>query len=132
MAQIRIGQMAREAGVGVDTIRYYERRGLLTPASRRSSGYRQFDPAAVKRVRFIKSAQELGFTLGEIRELLDLRVHTGATCADVRAKARTKILEVQVKIRLLEKMRESLERISAECSGAGPASECPILDFLDR
>ena len=85
---LKIGELARAADVGVETIRYYERRGLLTRPPRRASGYRQYPPQAVNRVRFIRRAQALGFTLREIEELLALRVDDERSCADVRALAR--------------------------------------------
>jgi len=131
-APLRIGTVAKEAGVKVDTVRYYERRGLLSPVARRSSGYREFDSTAVRRIRFIRSAQDLGFTLEEIRELLGMRRDENATCEDVRVRAQAKVAAIDEKIRLLTRMRESLERISAECSGEGPAEDCPILEYLDR
>lgn len=127
-----IGQLARAAEVGVETIRFYERKGLLVQPPRRRSGYRQYPPQAVQRVRFIRRAKELGFTLTEIRELLQLRVDPATTCADVRGMARAKIADIEGRMTELEKMKRVLDRLARVCRGAGPTSECPILDLLDE
>lgn len=128
---LKIGEAARRGGVNLQTIRYYEREGLLPQAPRLASGYRTFGDETVRRVRFIKRAQELGFTLTEIRELLSLRVDAKRDRAEVRALAREKIREMEEKIRTLEAMREALQHLVKKCSGHGPASECPILEALD-
>lgn len=133
MNPMTIGQLAREAGVGVETIRFYERRGLLTaPARSPGSGYRQYPAGAVGRVRFIRHAKNLGFTLKEVQGLLDLRVDPDSTCADVRDRARAKIDDIETRIAHLERMKAALERLSRRCRGRGPTSECPILEELDR
>ena len=100
-----IGELAREAGVGVQTVRYYERRRLLPTASRRASGYREFTRGALERLRFIRRAQELGFTLAEIAELLALRLDPHTTAADVKARAEQKIEEIDRRIHDLERIR---------------------------
>jgi MerR family copper efflux transcriptional regulator len=127
------GQLARRAGVNGQTIRYYRRRGLLPEPPRSPSGYRYFPEDAVRRIRFIKRGQQLGFSLEEIKELLALRVQPGATCAQVRRRAEAKIQDVNQRIRALEVIRTALERLAASCAGRGPVSECPILEnlFLD-
>jgi MerR family transcriptional regulator, copper efflux regulator len=128
---MNIGLAAKRAGVNLRTLHYYERRGLLD--SRRStSNYRIYDDDSVARVRFIKRAQELGFTLEEIRELLELRLDSDATCCDVRERAEDKLVHIKEKIRSLHSMQLSLERLIAACSGEGAVTECPILESLDR
>ena len=131
MESLKIGQVARLAEVGVETIRFYERRGLIEEPPRRASGYRQYPPQAVARMRFIRRAKELGFSLQEIKELLELRVDADATCADVKGRANAKILDIQHKIETLESMRAALDELVAACTGSGPLSECPILEAMD-
>jgi len=126
-----IGQLAKACGVGVETIRFYERQGLLTDPRKRGVGYRDYPDEAVRRVRFVKQAQALGFTLKEIADLLDLRVSPETTCADVRAKARARVLDVQDKIATLRTFEAALQRLVSQCSGTGPVSDCPILDAID-
>lgn len=131
MEGLTIGRLAREGQVNVETIRYYERRGLLPRPPRRPSGYRIFPASAVQMLRFVKSAQEIGFSLKEIKELLSLRIQPGRTCADVRNRAEQKIAEIDRKILALEAMRKALVRLKAACSGRGPVSDCPILESLE-
>ena len=132
MEPLTIGRLAKQAGVGVETIRFYEREGLITQPGRRPSGYRHYPPDAVRRVRFIRHAKELGFTLKEIQELLELRVDPHFTCADVRRRTRTKIADIEERIASLEWMKAALERLARKCRGRGPTTDCPILDELDR
>ncbi len=127
-----IGQVAADAGVNIQTVRYYERRGLLPRAPRTASGYRQYDPDAVARLRFIKRAQDLGFSLEEIAELLELRVEHGAACAAVEAKANEKIAMVEKKIGELERMKTVLVELSRACDLREPTSDCPILETLSE
>lgn len=131
MDHLTIGQVAKNAGVNVETIRFYERQGLIGKPPRRLSGYRQYEPDIVRRIRFIQRAKELGFSLREITELLSLRVARGSTCADVRARALSKMKDIDAKITVLQGMRGALVRLSEACVGRGPVSECPILDALD-
>ncbi|MBI4237542.1 MAG: heavy metal-responsive transcriptional regulator [Deltaproteobacteria bacterium] len=126
-----IGKVARLTAVGIETIRFYEREGLIPEPPRRESGYRQYPPATIDRVRFIKRAKDLGFTLAEIKELLDLSVGPQATCADVKRKANEKIKEVDAKIADLKRIRQALNRLTDQCRGKGPVSECPILENLE-
>ena len=130
MRPLTIGVVARRAGVGVETVRFYERQGLLDEPARKESGYRQYAEGVVARLRFIRRAKELGFSLKEIKELLALRVDPTTTCAEVRARAEAKIADVEVKIRALQKIRKALQKLTAGCSGRGPISECPILEAL--
>lgn len=131
MEGISTAEAAKRGGVGVETIRYYERHGLMPKASRTHSGYRVFGEDAVMRLRFIKHAQGLGFSLKEIKDLLSLRVKPGSSCADVRRRAEAEIAEVDEKIRHLQAMREALSRLARSCSGQGPVSACTILQALN-
>ena len=130
MKPLTIGQVARQAGVGVETVRFYERQGLLDEPARKESGYRQYARGVVARLRFIRRAKELGFSLKEIKELLALRVDPTTTCAEVRARAEAKVAAVEAKIQALRKIKRALRRLTAGCSGRGPVSECPILEAL--
>jgi MerR family mercuric resistance operon transcriptional regulator len=132
MKPLTIGQVAKRAGVGVETVRFYERQGLLEEPARRESGYRQYSQDVVSRLRFIKRAKELGFSLKEIKELLVLRVDPATTCREVKEQAKAKIADIESKIASLLRMKEALVRLAASCRGQGPTSECPILDALDR
>jgi len=126
------GQVAAAAAVNIQTIRYYERRGLFTPPRRAPSGYRQYAEDAVTRLRFIKHAQELGFSLKEIQGLLALRVRHGAACDPVERKTRQKIELVERKIRDLERIRRTLRQLAAACASRRPTDECPILEALEE
>ena len=125
------GELAQQSGVNLQTIRFYEREGLLPAPPRLSSGYRAFPAASVSRVRFIKRAQELGFTLTEIHDLLSLRVDKTRDRAQVRRMARSRLAEIEGKIASLETMRAALTHLAATCTGHGPADECPILQAID-
>ena len=125
-----ISEAAEQAGVNVQTLRYYERRGLLPRTPRRTSGYREFPADAVRVVRFIKRAQELGFTLDEVEELLKLRSASARSRARVRAVAERRALEIDRKIAELKRMRDALRTLVQSChEGATP--ECPIIEALD-
>ncbi len=128
---LKIGEVAERGGVNLQTIRYYERENLLPEPPRLASGYRVYPDQTVRRVRFIKRAQEIGFTLAEIRELLAIRIDSGRDSAEVRALANAKINDIEEKIKTLHRMKEALGRITERCSGCGPASECPILESID-
>jgi MerR family transcriptional regulator, copper efflux regulator len=131
MKPLTIGQVAHRSGVGIETVRFYEREGLLAKPERTVSGYRQFDEEVIARLEFIQRAKELGFTLNEIRELLSLRVDPETSCADVKARAEIKIGDIEDKIRTLQRMKKALVRLTQECCEKGGGSECPILDALD-
>lgn len=127
-----IGQVAKKAGVNIETIRYYERRGLIPEPKRRESGYRQYTDEAVRRIRFIKRVQKLGFSLKEIAELLSLRVSPSTTCAEIKSKVESKIAEIDAKIRALRQMKKALKDLSDRCvGGSAPSSDCPILESLE-
>ena len=131
MQNLTIGQVAREAGIGVETIRFYEREGLLEQPARRPSGYRQFDATAVSRLRFIKQAQRLGFTLREVKELLALKLDPHATRADVRRHAEAKILDIDQRIHELQRMKRALAPLIRACDGKGTLEGCPILAAIE-
>ncbi len=125
------GELAKRGRVNIETIRYYERRGLLPNPPRSASGYRLFSAEDARKVRFIKRAQELGFSLDEIGELLALRVSSKSTQGEVRKLAEAKIADIEEKIKSLRSMKNALERLTAACGGGGRAvSDCPILESL--
>jgi MerR family mercuric resistance operon transcriptional regulator len=128
---LKIGQLARRAAVSLQTIRYYEREGLLPEPPRLSSGYRLYPDSMVRRVRFIKRAQEIGFSLAEIRELLSLQADGRRERTAVRSLTQAKINDIDGKIRTLKAMRTALSRLTDRCSGCGPVSDCPILESID-
>ncbi len=132
MKSLTIGHLAREAGVNLETVRYYERRGLLPKPPRSASGYRLFPSDAARRLRFIRRAQELGFSLKEIRELLSLRVSRNTTSRDIRARAEAKIADIEAKISSLESMKKTLQKLTGVCNGCAPLAKCPILESLDK
>ncbi len=131
MKSLTIGRLAREGGVNLETVRYYERQGLLPRPPRSASGYRLFPEEAARRLRFIRRSQELGFSLGEIRELLSLRVSRRTTSADIRARAEAKIADIEAKVKSLESMKKTLRKLTKDCDGCVPVSKCPILESLD-
>jgi MerR family copper efflux transcriptional regulator len=126
------GAVAKRAGVNIDTIRYYERRTLLPKPPRTYAGYRTFTEATVQRLRFIKHAQALGFTLNEVKQLLALRVAAGTTCKDVRKRAEAKVAEIEQKIVSLKAMKQALQELVSACKMNGPASECSFLGKLNK
>jgi MerR family mercuric resistance operon transcriptional regulator len=131
MDSMTIGKAAGRAGVGVETIRYYERRGLIEqPPKPSGAGFREYPKATVERVRFIRQAQEIGFSLREIEELLSLRADPSADCADVREQAMAKLAEVDHKIERLEEVRDALEALIAACPGSGALRACSIMEAL--
>lgn len=129
---LTIGELATRAGVNIQTVRYYERRGLIPKPARTRSGYRQYRPEAADRLRFIRRAQDLGFALEEIAELLALRVRHASACATVERRAREKIAIVDRKIGELRRMKGTLERLAAACQAREPTSDCPILEALEE
>lgn len=131
MEQLTIGLLARKCRVNLETIRYYERQGLLPKPPRLPSGYRTFPPDVIRRLHFIKRSQGLGFSLKEIKELLALQINPRTSCADVRSRAEAKIADIAEKMRTLEAMKQALEHLATACSGRGSVSDCPILESLD-
>jgi Hg(II)-responsive transcriptional regulator len=124
------GQLAKKCDVGVETLRFYEREGLLTKPSRTASGYRQYPAEAAERVQFIRRAQLLGFQLKDIKELLALRDDPDAGSGDVREKAVAKLADIDQRIKDLAAMKAELARLVAACDGSGPAADCPIITAI--
>lgn len=131
MSEMTSGQLAKAAHVNTETLRYYERRGLIPEPPRRESGYRTYPEESVERLNFIKGAQGLGFTLEEIKDLLELRVDESASSGEVRRRAQTKVAQIDEKIRKLQQMRDALDHLIEQCRGEGPTSECPILEAME-
>ena len=131
-SQFTIGQLAKTTGVNIQTVRYYERLRLLEPCDRKPSGYRLYDGESLKRLRFIKNAQTLGFTLHEIAELLNLRVTSTARCGDVQRKAQAKLLQVVAKVRDLRTLARALKGLIRTCRAGQPTEQCPILTSLEK
>ena len=128
---LTIGKVARLTGVGIETIRFYEREGLIADPPRKESGYRQYGEATVSRLRFIHRARELGFSLKEIKELLFLRLDPGATCDSILDRAEEKIREIEERIQTLQRMKKALEALAKACPGQGPLTRCPIIGVTD-
>ncbi len=126
-----IGELADAADVGIETVRFYERKGLLPEPPRSGAGYRLYDGEAVRRLRFIRKAKELGFTLSETKELLELCVTESSACDDVAARARHKIEVVEGRIRDLNRVRRVLDELVHACAAREGTTECPILEILD-
>ncbi len=128
---LTIGQVARGARVPLDTVRYYERRGLLPLPPRTAAGYRQYPPDTVRRVAFIKRAQAVGFTLEEIDGLLALRIAPGHRCTSVERRARSTMARLDGQLAELQKMRAALARLIDACRAQHPTDECPLLDAIE-
>ena len=127
---MKIGELSRRTGIGIDTVRYYERQGLLRPASRMASGYRLFDAEDVSRLQFIRRAKVLGFTLEEIRDLLALSDQRDDDMASLKALASAKLADVERRLAELERMRDGLRTLVDACPGHGAMARCPILNAL--
>jgi len=130
---MRIGELSKQTGFQVETLRFYEKQGLLSPVSRTESGYREYNKASLRELQFIKQAKLVGFSLNEISELLTLRVERDQhSCGDVKSIAERKIIQIDSKIRELDMMRKALHRITdACCGGLEPATSCTILNALE-
>ncbi|HSE42999.1 MAG TPA: MerR family transcriptional regulator [Acidobacteriota bacterium] len=132
---LTVGKLAKKAGVNLQTVRYYEKRKLIPPAKRTPSGYRLYSPDVVRRILFIKRAQELGFSLREIHELLNLRRTSSNTCLQVRQRAELKIHEIEKKIDSLKRVKTAQSQLRAQCNdniSRNSSSECPLLDALEH
>jgi MerR family transcriptional regulator, copper efflux regulator len=123
---LRIGQLAKRTGVSLQSVRYYEREGLLPKPQRLASGYRTFAPETVWQIQFIKHAQNLGFSLADIRELLSIQSHSEKECADVRRLAEEKLAEIE----RLEAIRRALRDLAKQCPGRGSSHRCPIIKAI--
>lgn len=131
MKTMTISEAARAAGVGVETVRFYERRGLIArPPRPGDSGFRRYPAETVERIRFVRRAQTLGFSLREIEELLSLRADPGTDCAEVRERAITKLADVERKMAELDRFRHALEELIAACPGSGALRVCSIMEAL--
>lgn len=130
MTRFTIGKVAESAGVGVETIRFYERRGLIEQPTPVRTSFREYPQAAVNRIRFIKRAQELGFTLSEVAELLLLSDKSGATRKSVKDLAAKKLLLIREKLDDLRHMEATLAKLVDDCSGKGPLHGCPIIEAI--
>ncbi|MEX2150159.1 MAG: heavy metal-responsive transcriptional regulator [Steroidobacteraceae bacterium] len=130
MITVGIGQLAKRTGVPIDTVRHYERIGLLRPAARLASGYRRYGDAELKRLRFIRRAKALGFTLDEVHELLALSA--GRNVQSIRKAATAHLADIERRIKELTRIRESLRQLVAACPGHGRAESCPILNALQQ
>lgn len=127
------GELAKRCGVNPETIRFYERNGILPPAPRSESGYRLFDESAATRVNFVKHAQAAGFSLDEIKSLLAIQFAPDATCGEVRELVEDKISEIDARIRALQSMRDLLTTLTTDCpGGVRPVDECPILESFSN
>jgi len=131
MPTLTIGQVAKAAGVRIDTVRFYEQKGLIAEPPRGTSGYRRYPEDAVTRIRFIRRAKALGFSLQEIRELLALRIDPEVSSGEVKARAEAKIADIEAKLRALQRMKATLVAITAACDGCAPVGACPILGALE-
>ncbi len=131
IVRMRTGELAANAGVNIQTVRFYERRGILPKPVRTASGYRDYSTEAVRMIRFIKRAQELGFTLDEIEELLRLRDNRRANCAEVKTAGRAKMAAVEEKIASLKAMKRALAVLLASCARNDRDRACPILEALE-
>lgn len=130
--ELTIGKLAKSVGVNIQTVRYYERRRLLSPRARKPSGYRLYGEEARRRLRFIRNAQMLGFTLHEIAELLNLRVSSVARCQDVQRRAQAKLMEVKAKVKHLRTLARALGDLIQTCEAGLATDRCPILNRLER
>lgn len=127
-----IGELSKISSVGIETIRYYERMGLLKPVSRKTSGYRVFNRDSYRTLRFLKHAQELGFTLSEIKDLLRLRADKRSRCNDVKARAEKHLNDVEEKIEKLSRIRAVLSDLVDQCRSKKTNEGCPILNCFDE
>lgn len=132
MSRFKIGELAQAADVPRDTIRYYERTGLLSPPERTSSGYRLYDQSDVDRMRFIRAAQSLDFTLAETKSLLELQANDHAKASDILAVTLAKLSQAKLKVTRLNRIREILQKLADACPQDAAADACPILDFLSN
>lgn len=132
MTGITIGKLAKESGVTIDTVRFYERKGLIDEPERTASNYRVYYRDEIDKLRFIRKAKELGFSLGEIQELLSLKYDPNSTKAEVKERTLAKIKNIKSKIKDLTRIQRALEHLADACDGHGPASNCPIIKALDN
>ena len=132
MEHLTAGKLAQKARINIETIRFYERKGLLPKPKRTGSGYRMYSQESAQRIQFIKRSQQLGFSLKEILGLLSLRVDSKKTCGHVKKQTETKLDEINKKIKSLRRIQKALKNMAKSCQGKGPTSKCPILDELSK
>jgi MerR family transcriptional regulator, copper efflux regulator len=129
---LKIGYVAKVCGIGIETIRFYERSGLIAEPPRRESGYREYPYETITRLRFIKRAKELGFSLKEINELLSMRERGEAKCKDIKRQAELKLSDIDLRIKDLQKMKKAILNLKGRCSDGASLKECPILHSLEE
>lgn len=129
---LTIGTVAKRSGIGIETVRFYERQGLIKDPPRSGAGYRMYPEETVARIQFTRRAKDLGFSLREIKELLSLSVSPGTTCQDIKNRAQAKLTDIEEKIQTLQRMKNALKKVSAACHGEGSVSDCPILEALEK
>tara|TARA_R110002049_G_scaffold188846_5_gene357297 strand:+ start:1496 stop:1939 length:444 start_codon:yes stop_codon:yes gene_type:complete len=127
---LKIGEVSKKSGIGIDAIRFYESKGIIKPKSRTSKGYRIYDADVVKTIKFIKDSKELGFTLKEIKEFLDIKVKSSSQCTIVKSKIEKKVEDVKDKIKQLNKIKKILVKIEDHCCQESNSEKCHFLDFL--
>ena len=130
MSGLTIGQVAQKTGMGIETIRFYERRGLIAEPPRKESGYRQYEPDVLDRLAFIQQAKALGFSLSDIHELMSLRHRTDTSSKDIKKIAAARLADIDQKIKALKGMQRALKKLVDQCPGQGSLHECPILEAL--
>lgn len=128
----RIGEIAKQSGLSVEALRYYEKRGLLSPVSRSDSGYRLYSPNSLQRIQFIQRCKDLGFSLEEILDLLNLQLDPSTSSAVVKQRVEEKIALVEDKMHHLQQLKNSLTQLNEMCCGEGSVSECPIIEYLNQ
>ena len=128
---MQIGEVAKKSNVNIQTLRYYEKRKILNPKHIKDSGYRLYGEDAIKTVLFIKNAQELGFKLEDIKELLNLRTSTSNRCQKVRVKATEKLVDVEEKIKMLRWIERTLKKLVRNCEANKTSNDCPIIDNME-
>ncbi len=132
MTQMTVGKLAQAVGVGVETVRFYEKEGLMAKPERLESGYRVYDENGLARLHFIQKAKNMGFTLQETKDLLELGDNAEADCGDTCTKADEKIIDIELRIKDLMAMKEALTALRENCPGAGnPLSDCTILKYFN-
>lgn len=131
MKELTVGRLAEKTGVNIETVRYYERSGILPKPARKPSGYRLYSQEDVARLQFIIHAKELGFSLKEIKELLELRIDRKTNCEEVRQQAEAKIGDIEKKIADLERIQKVLVKLATACRNREPTGECPVLEALE-
>ena len=129
--QFTAGRLAKAAGVNIQTVRFYDREGILSPNMRTEVGYRIYDQESLKRLKFIHQAKDLGFTLAEIKELLGLRIRSGQCCDNVRKKTEKKLEDIQVKIHQLKRLESTLKQLIQNCKDRVVSDQCPILERME-